>query len=127
MAWTVDGDQLVVTALVPPNTSAEVLLPDGARPDVAAGEHRWSLPWRPAEHRPVRHDLDTDLVDLVDDPEALQLVRAVLGVHDPGRAKGFEGGIRYEAGVPLRTALMFAAPSTFAAVESALANLNTRR
>jgi alpha-L-rhamnosidase len=127
VAWTVTGDQLTVTALVPPGTTAEVQLPDGPRPDVAAGEHTWTLPWAPPPRSLRQHDLDSDIAELVDDPEALQLVRAVLAEHDPGRAKGFEGGIRYESGVPLRTALMFAAPSTFAAVEGALADLNARR
>ena len=127
VAWTVEDGRLTVTALVPPGTTAEVALPDGPRDDVTAGEHTWTLPWTPRPRVPVRHDLDTGLDDLVDDPEALGLVRAVLAEHDPGRAKAFEGGIRYETGVPLRTALMFAAPSTFAAVDSALADLNARR
>jgi alpha-L-rhamnosidase len=127
VAWTLADGTLTVTALVPPGTSAEVLLPDGPRADVGAGEHTWELPWAPAARPLPRHDLDSDIADLVDDPEALQLVRSVLAEHDPGRAQGFAGAIRYEAGVPLRTTLMFAAPSTFAAVESALADLNARR
>jgi alpha-L-rhamnosidase len=128
VAWTLAEGRLTVTALVPPGTTADVLLPDGPRPDVLAGEHTWTLPWAPAERPLPQHSLDSDLTELIDDPEALGVVRAVLAEVDPGRAQAFAGtGIRYEAGVPLRTALMFAAPATFAAVESALSELNARR
>jgi alpha-L-rhamnosidase len=128
-AWSLDAGSLTVTAVVPPGTTAEVDLPDGSRPDVGPGEHAWTLPWVPEERPLPRHDLDSDLTALIDDPEAMAVVRTVLAEHDPGRAEGFDGvrGVRYEAGVPLRTALMFAAPSTFAAVEGALADLNARR
>ncbi|WP_370375275.1 alpha-L-rhamnosidase C-terminal domain-containing protein [Streptomyces laculatispora] len=43
--WAVTDGVLTVSALVPPNTTTEVALPDGPRPDVGPG-----LPggWRPA-------------------------------------------------------------------------------
>jgi alpha-L-rhamnosidase len=69
-----------------------------------------------------------DLADLVDDPEALAAVRAALDEHDPGRAKAFDGDLRYEAGSSLAKAgLLFAPPTTLAAVEKALADLDSRR
>jgi alpha-L-rhamnosidase len=125
--WTVEPGRLTVSAVVPPGTTAEVLLPDGQRRDVGAGEYSWTLPWHPADRPRGQRNLDSDLADLVDDPEALAVVRAVLADHDPGRAAAFAGRIRYESGVPLRTALMFAAPSTFAAVEDALRALPANR
>jgi alpha-L-rhamnosidase len=44
VGWQRDGKRVVVTATVPPNTSATVALPDG-RPsfDVGAGRHEWTL------------------------------------------------------------------------------------
>lgn len=44
--WHVDGDELEVTALVPPNTRATVVLPgsEGEPLDVGAGRHSWRVP-----------------------------------------------------------------------------------
>ncbi|GGR68448.1 alpha-L-rhamnosidase [Streptomyces humidus] len=125
--WTVKDDTLTVSALVPPNTTAEVVLHDGPRPDVGPGRHSWALPWRRAARPVVRHDLDADLADLVDDSEALGAVRAALEEHAPARARAFDGAVRYEAGSTLRTALLFAEPTALAAVERALADLHHRR
>ncbi|WP_198653853.1 alpha-L-rhamnosidase [Actinocorallia populi] len=125
--WTVADGALTVSALVPPNTTAEVVLPDGPRPDAGPGRHRWVLPWTPAARPVVEHGLDTDLADLVDDPEALRLVRSILAEHDPGRARAFGGAIRYEAGSTLRTALLFTDPAALTAIERALADLHRRR
>jgi alpha-L-rhamnosidase len=42
--WSVDGTQVSLEAVVPPNATAGVVLPgsDGTELDVAAGSHRWS-------------------------------------------------------------------------------------
>ncbi|TAK56203.1 MAG: alpha-L-rhamnosidase, partial [Dehalococcoidia bacterium] len=46
-AWRIDGGQLVVRAVVPPNTTASVRLPGSASSfDVGSGEHEWSVEWR---------------------------------------------------------------------------------
>jgi alpha-L-rhamnosidase len=44
--WRSEGDELVVTAVVPPNTTADVLLPgtSGETFEVAAGRHEWRVP-----------------------------------------------------------------------------------
>ena len=125
--WTIVDGRLTVLARVPPGTTAEVLLPDGARDDVAAGQHTWTIPWAPSPRPVLEHDLQTDLADLVDDPQALRAVRTALAAHDPGRARAFDGAIRYEAGSKLAEALLFAAPTTLAAVSQALTDLNAQR
>jgi alpha-L-rhamnosidase len=89
--WVVANGTLTVDALVPPNTMAEVILPADRRLEVGPGRHHWTQPWNPETRPVVRHVLDTDLADLVDDPEALRVVRATLGEHDPGRAQAFDG------------------------------------
>ena len=38
-AWRLDGDQLELTATVPPGSTAEIVLPDGSRRTVEAGRH----------------------------------------------------------------------------------------
>ncbi|MGX5654255.1 family 78 glycoside hydrolase catalytic domain [Geodermatophilus nigrescens] len=125
--WVLDGGRVTVTAVVPPGATAEVVLPDGSTDDVGSGEHSWTVPWSPRRPEPVLAGLDTDLADLVDDPEALTLVREVLAAHDPGRARAFDGGLRYEAGSTLRTALLFADPAALDAVGEALTGLVRER
>jgi len=45
VAWTLSGDTVEITAVVPPNAFATVMLPDGRAPfDVASGTHRWRVP-----------------------------------------------------------------------------------
>ena len=125
--WTRSGDRVRVTALVPPGTTAEVELPDGARHEVGSGAHSWELAWTDRLPAPALRGLDTDLADLVDDPEALDLVRAEVAAFDPGRARAFAGALRYEAGSPLRTALMFADPDGLDRVHRALTDLHDHR
>jgi alpha-L-rhamnosidase len=44
-AWRIEGDDLVVTAVVPPNTTATVVLPGRTDAvEVAAGRHEWRVP-----------------------------------------------------------------------------------
>ena len=50
--WRRDGDELVVTATVPPNTAADVELPDGTRATVGSGAHTWHVPWTAAAYPP---------------------------------------------------------------------------
>jgi alpha-L-rhamnosidase len=42
--WERDGGQIRVFAVVPPNTSATIIPPDGSVPfDVGAGSHEWTF------------------------------------------------------------------------------------
>ncbi len=40
--WQVDGDEIEVRATIPPNTTAEIVLPDGTVTPVGSGNHRVS-------------------------------------------------------------------------------------
>jgi alpha-L-rhamnosidase len=46
-AWTIEGRQIEVVVVVPPNATASITLPgDDAKPiDVGSGTHRWSYPY----------------------------------------------------------------------------------
>ena len=75
-----------IVAEVPPNTSAEVVLPDGKQLEVGSGRHTWTVtaPATDTSRPPV--SLETTLADLIDDPEAFAAtMEAVAGV-DPDRA-----------------------------------------
>ncbi len=125
--WERTGDRVRVTALVPPGATAEVVLPDGTRHEVGSGAHAWEVDLADELPATVLRGLDTDLADLVDDPEALALVRAEVAAFDPGRARAFAGPLRYETGSTLRTALMFADPDGLDRVHAALSDLHDTR
>lgn len=73
VAWRVDGDDLTVEAVVPPNTTAGVDLPGvGVLPDVGSGRHTWTVP-APKAAVPVV-TLDSPISLLRDDPAAMQIL-----------------------------------------------------
>ncbi|MFF5965139.1 family 78 glycoside hydrolase catalytic domain [Streptomyces collinus] len=88
VAWQLDGEQLHVTALVPPNTTAQVDLPgpDQEPFEVSSGRHEWrtELPTAVGTAAPVT--ADTLLVDLIDRPEARQIFTDTLIRHMPEAA-----------------------------------------
>ena len=69
--WTIEGEQIEVVVVVPPNATASVTLPGSdARPiEIGAGTHRWSYPYHP-ERTPQLRSLDNTLGEFVDDTEA---------------------------------------------------------
>ena len=123
VAWTLGDGRITVTATIPPGTTAEIELPDGTATSAGAGTHTWTVPWSAPQVRYALAGLDTDLADLVDDPDALIRVKDALAAHDPAIAGVFGGDLRYERGSTLRTAFMFTDPAALAAVERSLADL----
>ncbi|WP_306044149.1 alpha-L-rhamnosidase C-terminal domain-containing protein, partial [Streptomyces acidiscabies] len=80
IAWRLDGEELHVTALVPPNATAQVDLPGpaGAPFDVTAGHHTWTV-HLPAPDRPSGPiTLDTTLGELMDRPGAMKIFTDTL-------------------------------------------------
>ena len=45
--WTKQGDRFNLEVLIPPNTTASVVLPDGTTHDVEPGSHRFTCKWAP--------------------------------------------------------------------------------
>ncbi|WP_216587969.1 alpha-L-rhamnosidase [Streptomyces brasiliscabiei] len=88
IAWRLDGEELHITALVPPNTSAVVDLPGPAGPpfDVTAGHHTWTvhLPATAPPSGPVT--LDTTLGELMDRPGAMKIFTDTLVRYFPEAA-----------------------------------------
>jgi alpha-L-rhamnosidase len=97
VAWRIDGDQVQVTVVVPPNTSAEVTLPmtDSAPLQVASGTHRWAYAMRAASRPPLT--VDDLLVEFIEDPPAWNVV-----VRAAPELSAWERGLHGRHDVPLR-------------------------
>ena len=69
--WTIEGEQIEVVAVVPPNATASVTLPGSdARPiEIGAGTHRWSYPYHP-KHASQWRSPDHTIREFMDDSEA---------------------------------------------------------
>ncbi|MFC3996027.1 family 78 glycoside hydrolase catalytic domain [Nocardiopsis sediminis] len=121
--WRRDGGTVEFRAEVPPNARAAVRLPSGAEYDVGSGVHGWTE--RHARPRRTRSalGLDSDLVTVVDDPEAYRAVLAAVRSLDPERAAALRGTTRWTPGRTLRDPLSKAPLTVLDAVEKALAAL----
>jgi len=89
-AWAIDAGNIELQVVVPPNTTASVVLP-GRMDDpveVASGTHRWSYPYQMAVPTRVPLSIDSTLGEIIDDPEAWVATLAALREHMPE----FSGG-----------------------------------
>jgi alpha-L-rhamnosidase len=91
-AWTRAGGRIRIEALVPPNTTASVELPDGTTHEVGSGRHEWEVDDAPAAPPPSSVGLGSSLAAIVDDPEAYAAVFEVLGAAKPEYAES----VRYD-------------------------------
>ena len=124
VAWRREGDAVVVTAEVPPNTDAIVDLPGTESAVVGSGRHEWRFIERAdaASRRPL--GLDSPSAAIIDDPEAYRVFLDAVAARDPARAEAVRVDTVWAEGRPLRQALMFAPPEVLADVERALAALD---
>lgn len=110
-----------VTAVIPPNTSADVELPDGRRFEVASGPHVWNIEDLP---RPPRRQLtlDSSMAALADDPVAYRAFHAALEA-SPNRfvAKAVRTNALYRDTLSIRDTLVFADAPTLDSVAAGLA------
>jgi alpha-L-rhamnosidase len=121
VSWRRQGDDVVVTAEVPPNTTAEVDLPGGPLlAEVGSGRHEWRVPAEPAPALRPLPGLTASLADVIDDPRAYQALLDTLGEADEDRARTVRTETRWAAGRPVATALMFTPPALRDAVDTAI-------
>jgi alpha-L-rhamnosidase len=125
--WAESAGRIRVHALVPPNATADILLPDGTALTVGSGAHEWLVD----DPRPVltvgHVDRDTSLARIVDDREAYDTILATMAAVDPGIAGEFRRRARW---IPERTLLgefVMLPPFVTEPVEAALAELSARR
>ena len=114
-----DDNTIEVRAVVPANTRAEVLLPDGATFEVGSGEHCWTV--RVAAAKVSRIDLDSTLGDLVDNKRVFDAVEVALEPHGAA-LQDFRRQIRKSPDLSFREALASCVlpPTVSLAVENTL-------
>ncbi|MGW0658470.1 family 78 glycoside hydrolase catalytic domain [Streptodolium elevatio] len=89
VAWRINGDELVVEADVPPNTTASVdLLGAGSLPDVGAGHHAWTIP--APKVATARFTLDSWVSELRGDQRALEIFKDAMLRYWPEVAEHLE-------------------------------------
>ncbi|MEV4686264.1 alpha-L-rhamnosidase [Microbacterium sp. LWH3-1.2] len=127
VSWHRDGDDVVVTAVVPPNTTAQVDLPRGSRlADVGSGWHEWRVPTEPAPAPQPLPGVTASLADVIDDPRAYQALLDTLDEADGDLARTVRTETRWATGRPVSTVLMFTPPALLDAVDTAIRSATAR-
>lgn len=81
VGWRLEREGLELTAVIPANTTARVVLPGGETHLVGSGSHRWVVTHR--NQPPSNLSLDSTLDEVLDDAKAYALVKQVLHQHAP--------------------------------------------
>ena len=127
-AWSRADGVVRVEAVIPPNTTATVVLPDGQSHEVGSGTHSWEVPDVAEPVATSRVGLDSSLADVIDDPEAYRAVLDVLGADSPEAAERFRTTTKWVPGRELGEALlMVARPDRQRAIEERLAAVSAGR
>jgi alpha-L-rhamnosidase len=90
---------------VPPGAVAHVRLPSTDEIEVGSGQHTWTITAEAAPGTRRTWSLDTDLAEIVDDPQAYATVVNTLAGLDPEQAAAFRKKTRFVHGTTLRLAL----------------------
>jgi alpha-L-rhamnosidase len=126
-AWKIEDGQITVEVVIPPNTTARVILPgsESAPIGVEAGAHRWSYPYQISGTRSSL-SLGSTVGELLDNPVAWEAVQKVIlrVVPELAHASGAIGQQGFGS-MPLRQLIaMFPHADTLSAdIEAVLANL----
>ena len=122
--WRRVGERLVVTALIPANTTAEVLLPGaGASFTVGSGDYKWEVADRPTAADVVSPALtiDSDLVEIIDDRATYESVLAAISAVDSDEARNFRAHTKWLPGRSLADELMMTSAVVVQAAEEVFA------
>jgi alpha-L-rhamnosidase len=126
--WAIEGEQIEVVVVVPPNTTASVTLPgsDTQPIEVGAGTHRWSYAYH-LKRFPQPRSLDNTIADFIDDPEAWTTVLTTMRQHMPQLSSHLDVGsiMHWDGNMTLGETLSLLphARQLRAALEDALAKL----
>lgn len=129
--WRRDGSEIVVTAIVPPNTKAEVLLPGSSEPfEVGSGRHEWRVPAMGGTGAVAARGLagplgaTTVLAELIDDEEAFRVVIDAIAAVDPVQARSFHRETKWRSNATLGGASFFLRGPAAASVTAAIERFN---
>ena len=103
MSWTLTDNELEVSTLVPPNTTAEVALPGQDALAVTSGQHKWHIRMPSEENAKPPITLDSTIGELMDDPALIQLFKDTLVKYFPEAAAYMDGADGSTSGVTIRS------------------------
>lgn len=78
VAWRLEGAELVVDVVVPPNCHADVRLPGQAAAEVGSGQHHWRVPFAVASRALLSLSIDNTMAELMADEEAWKAVKSTM-------------------------------------------------
>ncbi|MFC8680320.1 family 78 glycoside hydrolase catalytic domain [Microbacterium ureisolvens] len=126
--WARQDGVIRVEAVVPPNTTAVVVLPDGRELEVGSGAHEWEVTDAAPAVAASRIGMDSTLAAVIDDLEAYEAIAGVLEAVDPEKAHAFRTNTKWSSGRELGEALaMHAGPDTKREIADRLSELSARR
>jgi alpha-L-rhamnosidase len=126
--WKRSDGTITISATIPPNTTAEVVLPDGSAVfTVGSGSHRWVVVAAAAGPSLGEVSLASSLADIIDDPEAYTVVSTCIAEADPGAAKVFRTHTKWTKGRQLAEAMFFVPVEAKANIVTSLAELSAAR
>lgn len=119
--WERHEHGIRVSIVIPPNATAEVVLPDGRRLEVGSGEHHWNVDDRMDPPCSLL-TLDSSMAEVAENPDAYAAFHAALEA-SPNRfvAKAVRANALYRETLSVRDALVFADAPTLDMVAAALA------
>jgi alpha-L-rhamnosidase len=124
--WRREGDAVRITAVVPPNATADVDLPGMPAPGttvpatVGSGTHEWTVVVPAAPPAPPLPGLKTSLAAVIDDPRAYTALLETLAATAPERVAAVRTDTVWGANRPLASALMFTPQEVLDRVDHAI-------
>lgn len=130
VGWARVGASLVVEAVVPPNTEADVLLPGWSHPViVGSGTHEWTVEAPESNARQAEAPLGdgTSLAALIDDEGAFEAVLDAIASVDTETARSFHRQTKWTERAKLGGTFFFLRGPARDAVDRVLDRLNGER
>lgn len=126
--WARHGDSVTVSATIPANTTAEVVLPGSTDTIiVGSGSHEWTVEVPAAAAGAAPITVDTSLAAIVDDPDAYAAVWKAIAASNEHAAAVFRRHTKWTSGRTLGEPLGQMPPRVRVAVEASLDQLNASR
>lgn len=127
VSWRRERGSVVVEALIPPNSRAEVQLPGRPRFQVGSGSHAWTVDDRAVSSDVHEITMDTPLAEVIDDPCAYEAVVSAFDSVDPAVGKDFRRRTRWVANQALSSTTRLVSTKVLGALEDKLNRLNAER